>query len=373
MKKLLMIMLAAVMFTATACGKKTEKTTPVTENEKVQENDKQDDSEVQDTDADVADTQDATDVQDATEAAVTTYPVTVVDQAGREVTITEEPVRLVSGYYISSSLLIALELDDKMVGVEAKADKRPIYKLSAPALMELPNVGSAKNFDLEGCIALEPDLVILPIKLKDVAATLEELNIPVLLVNPESQEQLIQMADIIAIATNTKDREQKLIDHISATEQKLQQAVGGEVAPSVYLAGNSDLLSTAGAGMYQSSMITLAGGANVAAEIEDTYWAEVDYERILAWNPEFIIIAAEADYSVEDVLADENLAVCDAVVNGNVYKLPSDAEAWDSPVPSGILGSVWLAKILHPDCVSDADAIIEEFYETFYDFKYNEK
>ena len=41
------------------------------------------------------------------------YPVTVTDQAGREVVIEEEPQKLVSGYYISTSLMIALELDDK--------------------------------------------------------------------------------------------------------------------------------------------------------------------------------------------------------------------------------------------------------------------
>ena len=97
------------------------------------------------------------------------YPITVTDQAGREVTIEDEPEKLVSGYYISTSLLIALGLDDKLVGIEAKADKRAIYRLSAPALIELPNVGTAKEFDLEGCAALEPDLVLLPLKLKSAA------------------------------------------------------------------------------------------------------------------------------------------------------------------------------------------------------------
>ena len=54
------------------------------------------------------------------------YPLTVKDQAGRTITIEQEPQRLVSGYYISSSLLIALDLDEKMVGIEAKANKRAI-------------------------------------------------------------------------------------------------------------------------------------------------------------------------------------------------------------------------------------------------------
>ncbi|MFR6588965.1 MAG: hypothetical protein ACLURV_00685 [Gallintestinimicrobium sp.] len=34
-----------------------------------------------------------------------------------------------------------------MVGIEAKAGKRAIYKLAAPDLIELPSVGTAKEFD----------------------------------------------------------------------------------------------------------------------------------------------------------------------------------------------------------------------------------
>ena len=57
----------------------------------------------------------------------------------------------------------------------------------------LPVRLTAKEFDLEGCAALEPDLVILPIKLKNAVETLEGLDIDVLLVNPENQEQLTGM------------------------------------------------------------------------------------------------------------------------------------------------------------------------------------
>ena len=74
------------------------------------------------------------------------------------------------------------------------------------------------------------------------------------------------------------------------------------------------------------------------------------------------------------MLADPNLADCAAVVNGNVYQLPNKAEAWDSPVPSGILGAVWLSNVLHPELVTDdaCAAAIDEYYETFYDFVYSE-
>ncbi len=308
------------------------------------------------------------------EGQATVYPLTVTDQAGREVVIKKEPERLVSGYYISTSLLIALDLDEKLVGIEAKAAKRPIYSLSAPELIDLPSVGSAKEFDLEGCITLEPDLVILPLKLKDVAETLTELGIDVLLVNPEDQELLMEMMDLIAVTTNRQDEVQALKTFTAAQEAFLTEKLAGAEAPSVYLAGNSSLLFTAGDAMYQSDMIRLAGGVNAAAELTASYWAEISYEQLLAWNPDTIILASDASYTVEDVLADPNLADCTAVKNGAVYQLPGKAEAWDSPVPSGILGAVWLANVLHPDLFGDetCNALIDEYYETFYDFCYSE-
>lgn len=302
----------------------------------------------------------------------TEYPVTLTDQAGRSVTIAEEPQRLVSGYYISTSLLIALDLEEKLVGIEAKADKRNIYRLSAPELIELPNVGSAKEFDLEGCAALEPDLVILPLKLQNAAEALESLGISVLLVNPENQELLTEMVCLIANATNSQEPARELLEFTAAQEAFLAEALKGAEAPSVYLAGNSSMLSTAGDAMYQSDMIRLGGGVNAAGEITDTYWVEISYEQLLAWNPEYIILASDADYSVEDVLADPNLADCEAVVNGDVYQMPDKAEAWDSPVPGGILGAVWLSGVLHPDVADSRDKIIDDYYEMFYGFVYSE-
>lgn len=356
MKKLISLLLVlAMLLSFAACGQtaKSEETTPVTTASTVPETEE---------------------VASETTVAASHYPVTVIDHAGREVVIEEEPQKLVSGYYISTSLLIALDLDEKMVGIEAKANKRPIYALAAPELIDLPNVGTAKEFDLEGCAALEPDLVILPIKLKSAVETLEGLGIDVLLVNPENQELLTEMIHMIAAATNTEDKAAELLNFTATQEGYLAETLAGAEAPSVYLAGNSSMLSTAGNAMYQSDMIRLAGGNNAAAEIEDSYWVEIDYEQLLAWNPDYIILASDAAYTVEDVLADPNLAGCAAVTNGNVYQLPNKAEAWDSPVPSGILGALWLANVLHNDLLSDADfaAKVDTYYETFYDFTYSE-
>lgn len=373
MKKILSLLLALSMaLSLAACSpnqSETENGVAASEETAAEETAEETSEEANDAEAAASETDSAADT-----AAEVVYPVTVTDQAGREVAIEEEPQKLVSGYYISTSLLIALDLDEKLVGIEAKADTRSIYHLSAPELLELPSVGTAKEFDLEGCAALEPDLVILPMSLQDTAGTLEELGIQALVVNPEDQELLSGMISLIGTATNTEGQAQSLLDFTSEQEARLAEALADVETPSVYLAGNSSLLSTAGDAMYQSDMIRMAGGVNAAAEITDTYWAEISYEQLLAWDPEYIVLASDADYTVEDVLADQNLAECTAVVNGNVYQIPGDAEAWDSPVPSGILGAVWLSSVLHPEECPEADsaAVIDEYYETFYGFTYSE-
>ncbi len=302
------------------------------------------------------------------------YPITVADQAGRTVTIQKEPQRIVTAYYITSSLLIALDLDARIVGIENNPEKRAIYGLSAPALLGLPQIGTAKELDIEAVMALEPDLLVLPMKLKNTVPTLEELGLTVLIVDPEDQERVNGMIRLVGEAANRSTLAEDLLTWISSQQEFLAYKLTDIQTPSVYLAGNSSMLKTAGDAMYQADMIRLAGGTNVAGAIEDTYWAEIDYEQLLSWDPEYIILAAEATYTVEDVLADPNLADCKAVVNGNVYRLPNQAEAWDSPVPGSILGAIWLANILHPDKASNAECTsrMNEFYETFYHFTYIE-
>ena len=107
-----------------------------------------------------------------------------------------------------------------------------------------------------------------------------------------------------------------------------------------------------------------------AASVEDTYWAEVSYEQILDWNPDYIILASDAEYDVDSVLNDAALADCTAVKERHVYQLPHAVEAVDSPVPASFLGSVYLASVLHPEQVTEEyyHAAADEFYGSFYGF-----
>lgn len=294
--------------------------------------------------------------------------VTLTDQAGREI-VMEPAQTIVSCYYITTYATIALGLSDRVIGLEMKADSRPIYQMAAPQLLDLPNVGSLKEFNVEAAAALEPDLVLMPVKLSSYADTLTDLGINVLVVDPETQEQMEEMLTLIAAACGVEDRAQALLDYY---DEKLEQ-VGSytyETLPRVYMGSNSSYLETAPGAMYQSDLISLAGGENVAQDLEGDYWTEVSYETILSMDPEVIIVPCGAAYTAEDISGDAQLAEVTAVKNGRVYQMPQEIEEWDSPVPSGILGVLWLTSVLHDDVYSfetfQADAV--DYYEQFYGF-----
>lgn len=296
--------------------------------------------------------------------------VVITDHLGREITMKEKPKVIVSGYYITSSMLIALGLEDNIAGIEAKAKSRPIYSLAAPQLLKLPNVGTAKEFNLEGCIALKPDLVILPIKLKSSVKSLEDLGINVIAVNPENMELLKETITIIGKLTGTEDKANKLTTYYDTRISEMSKLIDTTNKAKIYLGGNSGILSTATGKMYQNYMIETAGGINVASKIDDTYWATISYEQLLNYNPDVIIIVPEAKYTKKDILNDKKLSALKAVQNDKIYVMPDSFEAWDSPVPSSILGTMWLTSILNEEKYS-FDTFkndVSEFYKEFYNF-----
>lgn len=298
-------------------------------------------------------------------------PIELVDQAGRTVQLEKPAETIVSCYYVTTYATIALGISDRVVGLEKKADTRPIYQMAAPDLLEKTAVGTLKEFNVEGTAALDPDLVIMPKKLMEHADTLTDLGIAVLVVDPENQEKLDEMLRLIGKAAGVEDSAEALIDYNAKQLEKISGLVDGLEKPVVYMAGNSDYLTTAPGAMYQSSLIEQAGGVNAAAELEGDYWTQVSYESLLAMAPDVIVLPGKASYSVEDILADEQLKELPAVQNGAVYQMPRGIEEWDSPIPSGVLGSMWLASLLHSDVYSfeafTKDA--QDFYKAFYGFE----
>lgn len=195
-------------------------------------------------------------------------------------------------------------------------------------------MGSLKEFNVEACAALDPDLVIMPLKLQDYVSALEELGIPVLVVNPESHDLLVEMLTLIGQACGVEDRAKELTDYYEEQITRMEELTQGCEEPVVYMGANSTYLNTAPKDMYQSTLIDIAGGVNAVGEMEGDYWTQVSYETLLAMAPDVFIIPTAAEYTVEDVMNDPQLSQLPAVVNGAVYAMPKGIEEWDSPIPS---------------------------------------
>lgn len=292
------------------------------------------------------------------------------DMAGRTVTLEKPAKKIVSCYYISTYATIALGVSDRLVGIEKKADTRSIYKLAALDLLNLKGVGTLKDLNVELVASLEPDIVILPKKLSSYGDALDELGIKYIVVNPENQENLETMLGLIANACGKADSVDVLTAYYKEQFNKLLTITSANSnLKKVYMAGNSSYMQTAPNGMYQARLISNAGGINAADDVDGDYWTDVSYEDILKMNPDIIIIPAKADYKTDDIYADSQLANVKAIAQKQIYTMPSGLEEWDSPVPSGIMGSMWLASILNDGKYSfeqftnDAIAFYAKYYK----------
>ena len=314
--------------------------------------------------------------QETDQKAESEESITVTDQAGREVTLDGPAKKLVSTYYISTALLIALGCEDGLVGIEKKADTRELYKLAAPELLELPAVGSGKGINVEETAALEPDVVIIPLRLEDSAKSFEELGIPVIVVNPETQEDFEACVELLAQVTGTEQTGGQLLDYYHEKMEEARSLTANlEDKPTVYLAAGSDYLSTCTSKMYQNDLIQMAGGINVSEELTDGYWQTISAEQLLNWNPQWIFAVNYAEYTLDDLKSDGALSGVQAVADGNVWTFPSEIEAWDYPTPSSVLGVLWLTCMLHPEVYSQEEFMEEaqDFYQTFFQIDVTEE
>jgi iron complex transport system substrate-binding protein len=269
--------------------------------------------------------------------------------------------------------MIALGLEDKLVGIEAKADARPLYVNSAPKLLNLDNVGSLKEFSPEAAVALAPDVVFLNKTLLDYKDTLEAVGVKTLMINIESQGEFQEMLRLMAAVCGKPESAEPLISYYDAEFTKAAALVAGledTEKPIVYMGRPESYFSTCPEGMYQAELIAKAGGVNAAREIKGDYWVNISYEQLLAMNPDIIILPTEAKYTAQDVLSDAQLSTVTAVKNGAVYHMPAGLDAWDSPGLSSVLGLKYLLAVIHPELygMDEMRADAKLFYETFYGF-----
>ena len=266
------------------------------------------------------------------------YPFTITDFAGREITIEKEPERIVSLAPSITETLFYIGAGDKLVGVTKWAD-------FPPAVENITKVGGyGKYANLEIIASLQPDLIIADDYSLSILDQLERIA-PVVIVAPKNIEEIYQKIELLGKITNREESAKAVISEMKGRVSYVTSMVAGRPRPKILFITWWNPLYVPGNGTFQDDLIRLAGGENIFADVNG--WAQVSIEQVLERNPEIIILSAHAGISPEE-LCNTELTNTDALRNGRVYVI-SDDNIVSRPGPRIVHGLEEIAEYLHPD------------------------
>lgn len=242
----------------------------------------------------------------------------------------DAPERIVSTAGFTTEMLLALGLEDKIVGYSYMDNE--IYPAFQEAFNQLTCLSermpsqevlleaepdfitgwastfSDKNFNLEFC-ATNGIQVYVP-KVEGESASIEQVY-----------EDLTNFGEIFGV----QDRAAEVIADMQNRIAAVEKAVENQEAVRVFIYDSGeDEPFTLGAGLA-SDMIATAGGKNVFQD-DFNYWGGVSWESVIDANPQYIIVM---DYLASDDIQDkydflnnnEAIADIDAIKNGNIFTL----------------------------------------------------
>ncbi len=296
--------------------------------------------------------------------------ITVTDQLGRTVTVPRHMTRISALHHFGGRIVFALGQQDKLVeqslyGREAKALAAVDPKFAA---MPKTQAQDGHAINLESLIAFGPQCAFVYASFeKSEMQQLENAGIKVIAVKGETLQESF---DAVMLMAKVLDCEEKGRDYVRECRRLLSlvhdriKDIPTPKRPRVIFAGPKSIYTLATGEMLQSQMLELAGAVNAGASLRG-FWSDVSPEQVAAWNPDVIFIGSSlATYGVQEVLHNSQFKSVKAVRNGKVYVFPSNIGWWDYPAPQCVLGVVWTAKTLYPECFKDVDIIriADEFY-----------
>lgn len=297
----------------------------------------------------------------------TSETITIVDQAGRIVTVPKEYDSLALCYRVVIRFLLSLDQGDKIKGI-GKSEE--FLEVLEPGLKDCMDVGKGVA-DIEALAELDPDIFFHKFHDTETLEAVEALGIPSVGIDVETPESMIVALDLLGKVCGEEEKAQQLIDfydsRLAETEKKTETI---EKKKTAIIMG-STIGKVADSSMLQGEMIERAGGINAAAEISATeLWPTAGTEQIFAWDPEYIFITGSesAAYSVEDILTDPAWSEMKAVKNKNVYVMPAAVDSWEFPGVVSTLGIDYMMHIMYPELMSDKqlEDRVDEFYQLSY-------
>jgi iron complex transport system substrate-binding protein len=238
-----------------------------------------------------------------------------------------------------TEIIYALGLGDRLIG-------RTDYCDYPPEVSSVESIGSIREPDLERIVELEPDLLIVSTHFtEENAAQLRELGITVLaLYEEENFDGCYALVEKTGAALNRAAEAAGLVADMKAVVDGVTARVDGLEQPSVYyVVGFGEFGDyTAGGDTFIGSMLEMAGGQNIADEVQG--WS-YNLESLLEADPDIVILSQYFD-SKALFLADENYKKLSAVANDKVFEI--DNNMLDRQGVRNAEGLKALADIIHP-------------------------
>ncbi len=209
--------------------------------------------------------------------------IRVVDDFGRNVVLAEPARRILSLAPHITENLFSAGAGDRIVGVVDHSDY-------PPAANDLPSVGSYVRFNIEGALALAPDLVVAwPSRSNgEKLERLERHGITVYFSEPRTFDGVVENIRELALLAGTEDAVDPRLGQALANIAEARERFAGRQVLDVFYQIWSEPLITLNGEHFISRILEVCGARNLFADLS-IIAPRVSVEAVIEANPDVII------------------------------------------------------------------------------------
>lgn len=275
-------------------------------------------------------------------AAPADSSVTLVDDAGRTITLPRPARRIIALVPSITGTVVAIGAADQLAG-RTDFDR-------GPAVDSLPSIGGGLDPSVETLVSLRPDLVLgwetsgRP-ELRD---RLTALGIPVFAIKTEDTTDVFRAIRNVGRLTGRTRAADSLATSLRRELEEVRASVAGAARPSVFYMAWNDPPLTAGPKTFVSQVIEIAGGRNVFADAT-ALWPTVSIEEIVRRQPDFVVVPVgeEGNGKVDELKRSAGWRELRALQQGRGVRVPSDVV--NQPGPNLAEAARAMRDAIHPE------------------------
>jgi iron complex transport system substrate-binding protein len=277
------------------------------------------------------------------------YPASLTDDAGRSVNLRGLPERIVSLAPSNTEIVCALGACDHLVGV-TDFDDYPAEVSSVAKVV----IGA--QVDVEKVVDANPQLILAAgneLTPSSVITQLASLGYPVLVLYPESLDELYADIELVGRAIDASSQAAGVVGGMRTRAQAVADAVASAEKPRTFYEVGvfQGTIYTAGADSFLASLISIAGGDPITGDRRST---AIQLEDLVAADPQLILLgdaAYDPSITPESVAARAGWQGMAAVTDGRILVMLDDPVI-TRPGPRIIDGLEALARAIHPELFS---------------------